>query len=122
MENTWLFPFLEAIHVAGLALLVGTIVLADLAVLGWMPPQRPLASYTRFGLVLTLATGALLFAADFDRYLANPAFRVKLALLAVALAAHYTLHRRARRITAALSLALWTLVVLAARAIIDFDV
>lgn len=122
MENTWLFPLIEALHVVGLALLVGTIALSDLGVLGWMPRPRPLGRYTHFGLALTLSTGALLFAAGFHRYLANPAFVVKMAVLAAALAAHYTLRRRETRGTAGLSLVLWTLVVLSARAVIDFDV
>jgi len=52
----------------------------------------------------------------------NPAFHVKVALLVLALVAHFTLRRSGTRFAAALSLTLWTCVVVAARAIIDFDV
>ena len=69
-----------------------------------------------------LLTGAAMFFSDTARYLHNPAFQVKVALLVVALAAHFTLHRRGTRFAAVLSLTLWTCVVLAARAIADFDV
>jgi hypothetical protein len=47
---------------------------------------------------------------------------VKIALLVAALGAHFTLRRSGTRFAAGLSLILWTAVVLAARAIIDFDV
>jgi hypothetical protein len=40
----------------------------------------------------------------------------------LALAGHFTLRRSGTRFTAVISLALWTSVVLAARAIADFDV
>ena len=63
-----------------------------------------------------------MFLSDTTRYLHNPAFDAKVALLVVALAAHFTLRRAGTRFAAILSLALWTSVVLAARAIADFDV
>lgn len=122
MENTWLFPALEAVHLVGLALLVGTIALGDARVLGWLPPGAPLAAHTRLGLWLTLATGALLFAANVERYVRNPAFLVKMILLCGAVWVHYRWRPQRTRASAACSLAMWTLVSLAARAIIDFDV
>jgi hypothetical protein len=115
-ENTWIFPALEALHVVGLALLVGTVVLANLRVLGWTviaPPER----LQHAGFWLMVLTGAAMLASDFDRYRANPAFLVKMVLVLVALSL-----RANTRTTAILSLALWTLAVLAARAVIDFDV
>jgi hypothetical protein len=122
MENSWLFPLVEAFHVIGLALLVGTIVLEDLSVLGWLTLPSSVSRWTRSGLVLTAGTGVALLLADLDRYPRNPAFALKMVLLASALAVHATLRRRGSRAGAALSLALWTLVVLSARAVIDFDV
>jgi hypothetical protein len=63
----------------------------------------------------------------------NPAFVTKMGLLAVALAAHFTLHRSAvrdvawlnatrQKLAAAVSVILWSGVVLAGRAIADFDI
>ena len=123
LENSWIFPVVESIHVIGLAAFVGTIVLEDLHTLGLkIPDTRHLKMWTHAGLATMLLTGAVMFLSDTTRYLHNPAFQVKITLLVVALAAHFTLHRRGTRFGAVLSLALWTSVVLAARAIIDFDV
>jgi len=121
-ENSWLFPVIESIHVMGLAAFVGTIALADLHTLGAIPDTGKLTPWTHAGLAVMLVTGAAMFFSDTARYLQNPAFHVKLAILLVALAAHFTLRRRGTRFTAILSLVLWSAVVLAARAIADFDV
>ena len=68
-----------------------------------------------------LLTGAAMFFSDPTRYQHNPAFRIKLSLLGVTLSTYGLLHRRRTRFTAVLSLILWTCVVLASRAIADFD-
>jgi hypothetical protein len=127
LKNSWLFPALQSVHVAGLALLVGAIVLLDLRVLGWALRQRPVAEveaqvrpWSRRGLALMLITGPILFAADASRYLHNPAFLIKMAVLLVALVCQFALRRG--RLAAVLSLVLWTCVVLAGRAIADFDI
>ena len=115
----------------GLAMFAGTIALADFAALGLglrgtaagvarqIAPQ--IAPWTRAGLAVMLATGVVLFFTDRARYLDNPAFRLKMALVVLALLAHFTIHRQAGRTPAVLSLVLWTSAVLAARAIADFD-
>ena len=122
-ENSWLFPVVESVHVIGLAAFVGTVVLGDVRTLGLrVPDTKHFKAWTHAGLAAMLLTGAAMFFSDTARYLHNPAFQVKAALLVVALAAHFTLRRRGTRFAAVLSLTLWTCVVLAARAIIDFDV
>jgi hypothetical protein len=123
LENSWLFPVIESVHVVGLAAFMGTVVLADLRTLGFgFPDTRRLTPWTHSGLAAMLLTGVAMFFADTTRYLHNPAFQVKAVLLVVALAAHFTLRRSGTRFAAVLSLVLWTGVVLAARAIADFDV
>jgi hypothetical protein len=123
LENSWLFPVVESIHVIGLAAFVGTVVLADLHTLAFrVPDTRHLKPWTHTGLAVMLLTGAAMFLSDTTRYLHNPAFHVKMTLLVLALAAHFTLRRSGTRFAAVLSLTLWTCVVLAARAIADFDV
>jgi hypothetical protein len=121
IENTWVFPTLEALHVVGLALLVGTIVLGDMRTLGWTRAVAPKGMFGA-GLWIMLMTGIVMFASGVQRYRENPAFLVKMGILVVALAVHWTIHKRETRITAVLSLALWALAVFAARAVIDFDV
>jgi hypothetical protein len=123
LENSWIFPAVESIHVIGLAAFVGTIVLEDLRTLGLkIPDTRQLKVWTVAGLAVMLVTGAALFFSDTTRYLHNPAFRIKLSLLGVALSTYGLLQRWGTRFAAILSLILWTCVVLASRAIIDFDV
>ena len=98
------------------------VVLADLRTLGFRIPQTlRLTGWTHAGLAVMLLTGLAMFLSDTGRYLQNPAFQVKIALLAAALAAHFTVRRPGKRFAAILSLALWTFVVIAARAIADFD-
>jgi hypothetical protein len=123
LENSWLFPVVESIHVIGLAAFVGTLVLEDLRTLGLkIPDTRHLKVWTLAGLAMMLLTGATMFLSDTMRYRHNPAFRMKISLLVLALATHGPLRRFGPRFAAILSLILWTCVVLAARAIADFDV
>ena len=117
IENTWVFPALEALHVIGLALLVGNIVLGDFRVLGWSTAERS-EKLLRVGLWVMVLTGIPMFASGYERYRENPAFLVKMVLLVVAV----FLPRSSSRVTAMVSLAAWTLIVVAARAVIDFDV
>jgi len=128
LKNSWLFPAIESAHLCGLALLVGTIIPVDLRLLGWrgFPETRP-TRWTRLGFAIMLTTGPVMFFSDMPRYLANPAFRVKMAVLAAALISHCTVRRNAvrkgsGRLAALLSIALWTCVVLGGRAIADFDI
>ena len=140
IKQSLLFPVIQSVHIIGLTMLVGTICLMDLRLLGiGMRGQdvgnlaSVLAPWTSGGLLTVLATGPLLFGSDLPRYLSNPAFILKMLLLAIALAGHFTLHRSAvrrggmlrparQKLVAALSLILWSGVVLAGRAIADFDI
>jgi putative copper export protein len=123
------FSVVQAVHLAGIAAWVGSLVLVDLRVLGLGPLSNPvselssrLAPWARAGLLVLLVTGPVLFFSDAVRYSSNPAFRVKMMLLAVAAAFHFAVRRRRTRITAIVSLLLWTAVVAGGRAIADFDV
>ena len=129
LQNSWIFPVVQSVHLVGMAVLVGTIILLDLRILGFALPRLTvsqlatrLALSTWMGLATMFATGTLLFLANTTRYSGNPAFRVKMALLAVTLAFHFTIHRTHARLAAILSMILWTSVVIGGRAIADFDV
>lgn len=114
-----------------MTILVGTIVLVDVRLLRARPEATALARlfapWTRAGFAVMMITGPLQLFADTTRYLHNSAFRCKMACLLLALASYVTLRRaalrdgRRPRIAALVSLTLWTVVVLAARAIADFD-
>jgi hypothetical protein len=120
-----LFPILEAIHVMGLALMVGTIAIVDVRVLGRHPLgtlASELAPWTWAGFALMLITGALLFFSNAARYVRNPGFLVKMGFLVLALIVHCTAHRKSTRFAALLSLVLWSCVVISARFIADLDI
>ena|SRR5688572_16201957 len=121
LKDSWLFPISESLHLVGIALMVGTIVLEDLRTLG-SPHGSVSRSWTAAGIALVAVTSPVLFFANVPRYLSNPAFLVKMLVLGLAVAAHLTLHRRPSRIAAILSMILWACVVLGGRAIADFDV
>lgn len=96
------FPALETIHLFGLVLLMGTTVLLSLRLLGVMMPRQPvaelaheLASYATGGLLIMLASGALMFIATAVRCYSNASFWVKMSALAAALLFHFTVFRKA---------------------------
>lgn len=109
----------------GVALSAGTIVLVDLCVLGFLRQKSliaRLAPWTWAGLAVMLLTGMALFLSNETRYIRNPGFLLKIALLAVALAAHFTIHRKGTRGAAVFSIVIWSAVVISSRFIADLDV
>jgi hypothetical protein len=118
-QSLW-FPVIQSIHLIGLTMLVGTIAIRDLQLLGFGLRRRvEMAPWIWAGLIVVVITGPVMFWSDMPRYLANPAFLVKMPLLLLAL---LTQLAPQGRISAVLSLALWSSVILAGRAIADFDV
>ena len=85
--HPWLYPALEAAHIAGIALLLGSLVLVELRVwgLGAALPVLPLArlglSVSLAGFVLVLATGLTMFASQPADLLANRVFLLKMGLV-----------------------------------------
>jgi hypothetical protein len=84
------YPALEVVHIVGIALLLGSLVLVELRVWGWgaeLPPQalaRLALSVTAAGFALVLFSGLLMFAANPAEMLANRAFLLKLGLVQLA--------------------------------------
>ena len=84
------YPALEVLHITGIGLLLGSLVLLELRVWGLAPelPLRPLArlslSITLAGFGLIACSGLLMFAAQPAELLSNRAFVLK--LIAVLLA------------------------------------
>lgn len=114
-----LYPLFSAAHIAGFGLMLGAIATWDIAVLRGRSPDALALSLARYGAVLAVAAGIVLFLCRGSIYLANPAFQVKLALLALALAnvimAHVRMGRDSIRPNAAVSLVLWPSIILAGR-------
>lgn len=89
LANFWLWPTLETLHYLGLCLLLGAVGLFDLRVLGLFKGLSPAALHRLVpvgvaGFGLNLVTGICFFAGYPEQYAYNNAFRVKLALMAVA--------------------------------------
>jgi len=134
------FPLLEATHVLGLSLVVGTIVVIDLRLLGLASTQRSfhkmaseIMKWTWAAFALTAAAGALMFITNAEVYFHNFYFRLKMALLVLAglnvamfqLTAYRSLPRWDRapsapaigRAVAVISLAIWVGAIFAGRMI-----
>ena len=132
-----LYPAVEILHIIGFVVLVGSILALDLRLLGLgrAIPMQPMAQLllpmSRFGFLLAISMGFLLFSADASHVVRNPAFQTKLLLIAAALVniviAHVGPWRRAAlwgaeasggaKVTALVSLLLWLGVVCAGRLI-----
>ena len=88
---TWWFPFLESLHVLGVGLVVGSILMVDLRLLGrtalTVPAsrmRRELVHWTWPAFALAVITGTGLFMTRAGTYIANPAFQFKLLCLLLA--------------------------------------
>jgi len=89
--DAWAYPVVNVLHLFGLTLLVGPIVLLDLRLLGagrafpLAATSRVLTAWAIAGLLVLLPSGSALFAADAGALLANPAMRFKLIAITLAL-------------------------------------
>ena len=142
-ESDYAFSIIESVHVLGVTLLVGTIAALDLRMLGLILRSisvtriaRNILPLTWIGFVVMFVSGFLLFWAEAAKNYGNPAFRVKLILLALVglnpLIFHTTVYRRVHewemlevspwraRAAAVASLTLWSGIIVAGRAIAYF--
>jgi hypothetical protein len=89
-SHPWAYPVLEMVHIVGIGLLLGNLVLLELRVFGWGPalPVAPLArlslSLALAGFMLAAASGLLMFSSQPAELLANRSFTLKMLLLMVA--------------------------------------
>lgn len=90
IANTpWTFAAVETIHMIGLTMLMGVVLLIDLKMLGFMPtvPYVTLDRLLPWGVLafgLNAATGMLFFVAAPYQYVGNPSFNWKLGFLMAA--------------------------------------
>jgi len=127
--HPWAYPALEVLHLAGVALLLGNLVLLELRVLG-LARTLPLPALARAALPLALAgfglaagAGLLMFASQPLELLANRVFTLKMLLVAAAGCNAAWFHGRGSlqrldglaRAQALLSLGLWLAVLTCGR-------
>jgi hypothetical protein len=86
----WLYPIVEILHILGFIVVVGAGFFFDLRLLGLgrsLPVSalaRHLLRWARGAFGLVVPTGAMMFAAHATEFAGNPAFRLKLLLILVA--------------------------------------
>ena len=91
IAESWLFPFLESIHVLSSTFLVGSIMMVDLRLLGLAARDHPVSRITKEVVPWTLGacalsalTGVGMFITQASRYVDNRPFQIKMALLILA--------------------------------------
>lgn len=128
-SHPWLYPVLEAGHIAGIGLLLGSLALVELRVwgLGAALPAPALARFalpvTWAGFAVAAATGLAMFASQPAELLAGRVFVLKMTLLLLAglnAAAFHLRDGMARRDRVAraqtlVSLGLWLAVIICGR-------
>lgn len=88
----WLVPLLQTVHILAIAMVLSSVLMIDLRLLGIAKSQSLQSTARRFvpwiwsGLAILVASGITLIIAEPQRALPNPAFQIKMALLAVAIA------------------------------------
>jgi len=124
--DPWRIPLVEIFHLAGLILVFGSVLIASLRMFDVMLRDQPAAEIARamlrltvIGLCVQIVTGPLLLTAMANKLGENSNFELKMALLAVAAAYYFTLHRKrilaeggkktqpATKMSTALALFLW---------------
>jgi len=90
-ESVYLYPLIESVHLLGLAVSVGLIVLIDLRLLGLALTRVPtlvllkgVRPFSLCGFGVTFASGVLLLISEASTVVFNPAFQAKLVFIALA--------------------------------------
>jgi uncharacterized protein DUF6644 len=133
-RSTWLLPLFEVLHLFGLTVLIGSVVIVSLRLMGAIMPRRPVSelarefrAWTIFALIAQVTSGLALFSTESVRWYNSGPFWVKMSLLLTAVVFQFTVFRAVtnrddagplvRCVTAAVALTLWFGVGLAGRAI-----
>jgi hypothetical protein len=128
-SHPWAYPALEVVHLLGIGLLLGNLVLFEVRVwgLGQPLPLQALArvalSLVLLGLALAACSGLLMFASRSGELIGNRAFLLKMGLLMLAGCNAALFHGRGglthldavAKTQTVLSLGLWILVVICGR-------
>src|SRR5262245_22902457 len=136
-SSTWFFPIVASIHLMGLALIGGAVLVVDLRLLGLGLRRRPVSQIARdaerwllVSLAVLLPTGILQFMCfAATKYYYLTAFWIKMATLCLALLFTFSIRRKVtmadethmnprwNKFVALVSLSLWLSVAIAGRLI-----
>ena len=124
-DSKWLFPVIEAVHLLGLAVIGGAVLIVDLRLFGYGLRSQPVRQVARSAqpwligsLAVMLVTGSLLFSSEATKCYYHDAFWVKMTSLALAILFTFTIRRRVTlskkiapvwsKVVAIVSVALWS--------------
>jgi uncharacterized membrane protein SirB2 len=100
-ESVWMFPIIEAVHLLGLALIGGAVLIVDLRLAGLVLQRQPASTVASDAepwligsLTMMLVTGVLLFTSEALKCYYSPPFWLKMLFLALAITFTFTLRRR----------------------------
>jgi hypothetical protein len=100
-QSTWLYPFIEIMHIVGIVLVAGGAILFDIQLLAAnrkpVIAHRYLLTWSKRGLLLALPSGILLFTTNALALSGDPVFGLKLFLLFVAAVNAWLFHVRVYR-------------------------
>ncbi|MEQ1883746.1 MAG: DUF6644 family protein [Bryobacteraceae bacterium] len=95
-------PYIQSVHLLGIALLLGAMVILNFRLLGIGLTAirieviaKQVWSWGTVGLLLAIVSGFFVFLPDPARYAANTSFLVKMTTLLIAVLFQYTIYRRA---------------------------
>jgi hypothetical protein len=132
-HSIWAFPVIEAIHLVGLCMLGGAVLIVDMRMLGAGLTQQRIAQIAGYArpwligsIVLMVSTGFLLFMSEAVKCYFSTSFWVKIATLPFAIAFTFVVRERVAheaslvtsaksRAVGAVSIALWFVVAAAGR-------
>jgi hypothetical protein len=133
--SAWLFPLIASIHLMGLALIGGAVLVGDLRLLGFGLSRQPALLVVRdaerwliAGLLVMVPTGLLQFMCFATKYYFLKFFWVKMASLFLVIVFTFSIRRKivamtdesritpgSSRLAALVSLSLWTIVAVGGR-------
>jgi hypothetical protein len=134
------YPIVMSLHMVGIALFGGMILMTDLRLLGWAMRKRSISDVVnqfrvpkRWGLLLTATCGILMFGSKAEEYYYNAFFRTKLILFALVIVQELVFYRSVyadpavldrapgipanAKLAAAISMLLWTSIACCGRGI-----
>lgn len=138
--SAYVYPIVMSLHMVGIAFFGGMVLMTDMRLLGLAMRKRSIADVVdqfrvpkRWGLLLTVTCGFLMFGSKAEEYYYNAFFRAKLILLGIVVV-HELVFRRSvyanpaaldrapsipgnAKLAAALSLLLWTAIACCGRGI-----
>ncbi|THU30800.1 hypothetical protein FAM09_29570 [Niastella caeni] len=97
-QSTWLYPFIEIIHILGIVLVAGGAILFDIQLLSTTSKpvidSRYLLKWSKRGLIMVIPSGLLLFSTNAMALSNDPVFGMKLLLLLLAAINAWIFHIR----------------------------